>query len=101
MYVKNKILPTKVDVQAYDYARRAVALYEKMVKQKEGLNKKLMFLFKIAVLIILTSLTSLFCVDYFIWLNNILFFLGILNILLSFIFFTKLFSVIKVIIENP
>ena len=100
LYVKNKILPTKVDIPSYDFARNAVSLYVKIVAQKERLNKKLMSLFKLAVFIILTSLISLFCVGYLIWLNNILFFLGILVTLLSFIFFTRLYSFIKDIIEN-
>jgi hypothetical protein len=100
MYVKDKVLPKKEGIQSYDFARKAVSLYEAMVLQKDRLNKKLMKLFKIAVLIILTSLISLFCVGYIVWLNKLLFILGILAILLSFIFFIQLFMFIKDITES-
>jgi len=101
LFVKNKILPLKVNVETYDYTRQIVSLYEKIIKQKDKLNRKLLSLFKIAVAIILISLISLFCVGYFGWLNNILFFSGILNIFLSLMFFTKLFSFIKEITNKP
>jgi len=101
LYVKNRILPSKVNVEAYDSTRQLVSLYEKIIEQKNRLNIKLLSLFKIATIIILVSLISLFCVGYFRWLNNILFFSGILNIFFSLVFFTKLFSFVKEIINKP
>ena len=72
----------------------------KFVLRKDQLNKKLMKLFKLAVVIILTSLISLFCVGYIVLLDKLLFTLGILTILLAFIFFTQLFIFIKDITES-
>ena len=101
LFVKNIVLPPKKDVSAYDYARRLVSIYEEKIDQKKILNKKLLSLFKNAILIILISLIALFSTGYVNWLNYILFIAGILNIILSFIFFINLFSFIKSIINTP
>jgi hypothetical protein len=101
LFVKNKVLPLKVNIPAYDYVRQLVALYEEKIEHKDSFNRKLLRLFKIAVLILLVFLISLFCIGYYEWLNNILFFSGILDILLSFVFFVMLYSFIKDIINRP
>ena len=89
-YVKDKVLPHKGDHPDHENARHLVSKYEGRIEQKEKLNEELLSLFKIAALILSASLISLFCVGYFIWLNNILFFSGMFNILFSLIFFFKI-----------
>ena len=101
MYVKNKVLPFKEGNAGYDYIRKLVAIYEVNIGQKEKLNINLIALFKIAVSILLTTLMSLFCVGYFMWLNLTLFVCGIIIIILSWVFFLKLFSFISEIIKSP
>ena len=74
--------------------------YDSIIKQKELLSDNLKILFKIARMILICSLLSLFLVGYFYWLNIVLEIAGIILIILSIIFFARLFSFSKTIIEG-
>ena len=100
-FIKDKILPLKTNLSAYDPTRSLIVIYDKIKAQNEKLKTKLIILFKLAILIILISLISLFSVGYYSWLNIILFISGIICIFLSVSFFSGLFRFIKDIIHKP
>lgn len=100
-FVKEKLLPLKLNVPTYDNFRRLVAMYDDKINQKEKLKTKLLVLFKLAVSIILISLISLFCVGYYSWANTMLFISGLVCLFLSVLFFNRLFTFIKDVISKP
>lgn len=100
-YMKKYLLPIKKDIQAYDWARLQVSLYDSIGEQKQSMSVKMKNLFKIARLILVVSLISLFLVGYYEWLNYILVTFGIACIILAVVFFSQLFTFIKQILDNP
>lgn len=100
-FIKEKILPKKANLTGFDSTRHLIEIYDGIKSRNEKLKTKLIALFKLAISIILISLLSLFCIGYYSWINRILFLSGLTSILLSFVFFYRLFSFIKDIIGKP
>ena len=73
--------------------------HESIMANKKDFNGRIKSLFKIARVILIISLISLFCIEYLVWLDMVLLFIGVLIIILSIIFFSHLFSFIKKIID--
>ena len=99
-YAKSFLLPPLVEKNPTHQIVITLNRYNVIVKQNKLLSDQLKRLFKIAILILILSLLSLFTVGYFQWLNIILFFIGIILIVLSVIFFTYLFKFSKIIIDQ-
>jgi len=100
-YMKNKLLPIKKDFPSYNNARNLVSLYDSIEAQKGSLSERLKDLFKIARVILITSLISLFCVGYHLWINYALIGFGIFCIVLAIMFFSDLYTFSKEIIDTP
>jgi len=100
-YMKKHLLPIKKDIPGYDWARLQVSLYDSIGEQKKSMSVKMKNLFKIARLILIVSLISLFLVGYYEWLNYALVAVEITCIILAIVFFSQLFTFSKLILDNP
>ena len=100
-YMKKSLLLIKKDHPAYSYDRVQVSLYDSIEEQKKSSSAKMKGLFKIARVILILSLISLFLVGYYEWLNYILTGSGILCIVISIVFFKDLYAFSKQIIDRP
>ena len=100
-YANKFLLPPLVGKKPTHQIVITLNRYNIIVKQNKLLSDQLKKLFKIAILILILSLLSLFTVGYFHSLNIILFIIGIIIIVLSVIFFTFLFKFSKIIIDGP
>jgi len=100
-YMKKSLLPKKKDLPSYDYLRMRVSQYDSIEEQKITSSAKMEGLFKIARVILLLSLISLFLVGYYEWLNYLLTGSGILCIVLSIVFFKDLYAFSKQIMDRP
>lgn len=100
-YATCYLLPSLVEANPTHQIVVAMKKYDLIIKQKKLLSGQLKGLFKIATLILIVSLVSLFMVGYYKWLTVVLFIIGIITILLSTIFFTLLFRFSKTVIDGP
>lgn len=100
-YASHYLLPPLIEAKPMHQIVVAMKKYDLIIKQKEFLSKKIKELFKIATLILIVSLVSLFMIGYYQWLSIALFIIGIITILLCIIFFTRLFTFSKSIIDGP
>ena len=100
-YASHFLLPPLIEAKPMHQIVVAMKKYDSIIKQKDSLSKDLKRLFRIATLILIVSLISLFMVGYYLWLNLVLFVIGIFTIVLSAIFFARLFAFSKTIIDAP
>lgn len=100
-YATNYLLPPLIEANPNHQIVVGMKRYDSIIKQKDFLSKNLKGLFKIATLILIVSLVSLFMVGYYQWLNVALYAIGIFIIVLSAIFLTRLFRFSKTIIDAP
>jgi len=100
-YVKEYLIKRQLASSQYFHFQKRIEIFDSITEQKKVLSEKLKLLFKISRTILIGSLISLFLVGYFNWLNIILAVDGLILIVLTIIFFARLFSFSKTIIDGP
>jgi len=100
-YMKKYVLTKITDNPSFTIERQKISRYDSIQEQKESLSTQFKYLFKIARVILIVSLISLFIIGYVKILDYVLLISGATCIILSIIFFTKLFTFSKQIIDNP
>ena len=100
-YMREYTIKKQIASSQSDHIYMRVKKFDSIIQQKKILSDNLKLLFKIARVILILSLVSLFIVGYFCWLDYVLMLFGVLIIILSIIFFYQLFKFSKVIIDGP
>ena len=82
-YVKEEILPKKVNIPQYDSTRELIRKYDTLEETERKIKGYLPRLLKGTVTILIISLTSTFLIGYNLYLNYFLVFVGTIALVLS------------------